>query len=213
MHRLIAGQLTLRRNHELASKTIYRRYMEFIIMHIVWSQTEIIATESILWMGPVRENPPARRARVDGHNKRANGTCDSREAGNSQPLFGVFQKWSICVRVFGHVPEGIRSGCAGRAGRRFVEFSSRQGFPGTVVCAIMTITRTAGKLCYDISNRRMISISRLRVTVTYNGFFSFLTKSINRGRDEKKLIPSNHPHNILVILNTAIIINSVIPTA
>ncbi|XP_025206934.1 uncharacterized protein LOC112602829 [Melanaphis sacchari] len=29
------------------------------------------------------------------------------KTGNSQTLFGVFQKCSICVRVFGHVPEGI----------------------------------------------------------------------------------------------------------
>ncbi|KAF0768953.1 hypothetical protein FWK35_00001021 [Aphis craccivora] len=101
-------------------------------------------------MGRFAKIHQARRARVDGHNKRVDSTCGSREAGNSQTLYGVFQKRSICVRVFGHVPEGIRSDCDGRARLRFVEFSSRQSFPGTGACAIMTITRTTGKLCYDI---------------------------------------------------------------
>lgn len=32
---LVTEQLTLRRNHELASKTISRRYMEFIVMNII----------------------------------------------------------------------------------------------------------------------------------------------------------------------------------
>lgn len=51
-------------------------------------------------------------------------------AGNSQTLYTVFQKRSICVRVFGHVPEGIY--CTwGWARRRFVEFSSRNDFSGT----------------------------------------------------------------------------------
>ncbi|XP_016658504.1 uncharacterized protein LOC107883300 [Acyrthosiphon pisum] len=110
---------------------------------------------------------PDAHVSMRGQKGRRRHVCQSPDArssmaGNSQTLYTVLQKCSICVRVFGHVPEGIYCAVTGPDGaswnfRRETTFRAQ----GTVY-AIMTITQTTGKL-YIVIRPTNGSISRLRM--------------------------------------------------